>query len=189
MHDIERGGNTTATRLAALAALRDARADDGRDGAQGDGEDSAEHYARIAREHASTPRSLRGSGPEHGPASRFGQDVFAAVEVAVKRSRLEFIARLADYRRKLDCEAIRDADLERLAASLDEAQFVAHRIAGVGETLGFPDLGASARQTEAAITAYKLERSADLRQTAISRICTLSGLIDLTCAELGDCPA
>ncbi len=54
---------------------------------------------------------------------------------------------------------------------------------------GFADLGDTARQAEAAITAYKLESTADLRQAAVSRICKLMGLIETTCAENDDCRA
>ena len=96
---------------------------------------------------------------------------------------------MLEYHRKLDCDAFKAHGPDGPGVSLDEAQFVAHRIAGVGKTLGFADLGDTARQAEAAITAYKLESTADLRQAAISRICKLMGLIEATCAEHEDCRA
>lgn len=187
MHDIERGGNTTARRLAALAALRNA---------QGEAADGDENDGRSAGQRR-TPGRPKGAAPrdetEHPAASRLGGEmssgVYAAVEAAVQRSRVEFLARLGDYRQKLDCDAFSTPGSDARIQALDEAQFVAHRIAGLGKTLGFADLGDTARSAEAAITAYKLERTTELRQTAISRICKLSGMIEATCAEHGHCTA
>ena len=191
MHDMERGGNPTAARLAALAALRHAQADGTQD------EEDTEQTGRGGTQdghgqRADVPDS-GASAADPDPAPTRGQDmsagVYAAVEAAVKKSRIEFLARLLEYRRKLDCDAFRAAHPNELGASLDDAQFVAHRIAGVGKTLGFADLGDIARQAEAAITAYKLESSADLHQLAVARICQLTGLIETTCADQDDCPA
>lgn len=189
MHDIDRGANPTAARLAALAALRNAQSaeEEGREAAHGR---SAGRQAPDARHHADDLQGAGGPAPE--PSSLRPEPpagVYAAVESAVRRSRVEFLSRLLDYRRKLDCEAFGTAGPEHLNRSLDEAQFVAHRIAGVGKTLGFADLGDQARQAEAAITAYKLESSSDLRKTAIARVCALVRLIEVTCAEHEDCRA
>jgi HPt (histidine-containing phosphotransfer) domain-containing protein len=196
MHDIDRGGNPTAVRLAALAALRNAQADSTL-AEEGEAEEAEKRMAHDS--HGAHPRKPKSSAQDPNPgndpeiAHTRGQDVsagvYAAVEAAVKKSRVEFMARLLEYRRKLDCDAFTAAGPDGPGASLDEAQFVAHRIAGVGKTLGFADLGDTARQAEAAITAYKLESTADLRQAAISRICKLMGLIEATCAEHEDCRA
>lgn len=177
MHDIDRGANPTAARLAALAALRNAP------GAEERARDTG-HGRPTGRQGPGGSAADPGGPPPEPPAS-----VYAAVESAVRRSRIEFLSRLLDYRRKLDCEAFKTAGPEHLGKSLDEAQFVAHRIAGVGKTLGFADLGDHARQAEAAITAYKLESTSDLRKTAIARVCTLVRLIEATCAEHEDCRA
>lgn len=189
MHDIDRGGNATAARLAALSALRNAQED--RSGSEaGEEQDGGPRRAMDAR--GRQPRVPKGgaAGPEPGAAATLGQEVsagvYAAVEAAVQRSRVEFLARLLEYRGKLDCDAFRAAGPGAPGASFDEAQFVAHRIAGVAKTLGFADLGDMARQAEAAITAYKQETSHELRQVAIVRICTLMGLIEATCAEQED---
>ena len=196
MHDIDRGGSTTAVRLAALAALRNAQADstlaeegEAEAAEQRGGHDGRGRHPRAPE--SNVPDTDLDTDPD--TTHRFGQDlsagVYAAVEAAVKKSRIEFMARLLEYRRKLDCDAFKAAGPDGPCVSLDEAQFVAHRIAGVGKTRGFADLGDTARQAEAAITAYKLESSADLRQAAVSRICKLMGLIETTCAENDDCRA
>lgn len=189
MHDIDRGGNTTAARLAALSALRNAQADhSGAEGTQA--KDGAQRRAQDGR--GRQPRVPKGgaAGPEQYSASTLGHEVsagvYAAVEAAVKKSRVEFLARLLEYRGKLDCDAFKAKPADTLGASFDEAQFVAHRIAGVGKTLGFADLGDMARQAEAAIAAYKQQSSAEMREAAISRICLLMGLIESTCAENQD---
>lgn len=189
MHDIDRGGNPTAARLAALSALRNAQGDDPLS-RESDAEEGGKRRAHDSR--ARVPRAPNGTtGADRDGAASLGQEVsagvYAAVEAAVKKSRIEFLARLLEYRGKLDCEAFKAAGPDGLGPSLDEAQFVAHRIAGVGKTLGFADLGEMARQAEAAIMAYKKDKSADLRRTAISRICLLMGLIEATCAEHKGC--
>jgi len=75
-----------------------------------------------------------------------------------------------------------------LEAFIDEAMFAAHRIAGVGKTLGFPELGEAARRTEGAIAAYKKEfGSAELRSVFYSRICQLAGIIEAICADHDEC--
>ena len=189
MHDIDRGANPTAMRLAALAALRHAQ-----------GEDSSETEApgdRGGLARASSDPERRPGKPAKGAKSASQEaaasaperpvGVYAAVEAALKRSRVEFLARLREYRGKLDCEAFKAAGADGLGRSLDEAQFVAHRIAGVGKTLGFAELGDHARQAEAAISAYKLESTADLRHTAILRVCKLVRQIEATCAEHEGC--
>ena len=188
MHDIDRGANLTAARLTALAALRNAQADEARDADRTRERSAPDGCSRRAAdtEDGSNDRPRDTAG---GPASERPAGVYAAVESAVKRSRIEFLSRLLDYRRRLDCEAFATGGPDSFSESFDEAQFVAHRIAGVGKTLGFADLGDQARQAEAAITAYKLESTSDLRQIAIARICNLMRLIENTCAEHEDCQA
>ncbi len=177
MHDISRGANSTAARLAALTALREAQAEE------------ALRHPNGVEAPANPPRAAGIDAPD--TTHRLGRDVstgvFAAVEAAVQRSRLEFIDRLVEYRTALDCQAMKRAASGQLDGALDQAQFVAHRIAGVGKTLGFTELGDQARQTEAAITAYKVERTPALRETAVGRVCRLVGQIESVCAE-HDCP-
>lgn len=191
MHDIDRGANPTAARLAALTALRNGQeAEERETGADTLGR-SARHKAGRHEQRPADPAPGSG-GRAQDPAGQSPEppaSVYAAVESAVRRSRVEFLSRLSDYHRKLDCEAFKTAGSEGLGESLDEAQFVAHRIAGVGKTLGFADLGDHARQAEAAITAYKRESTSDLRKAAIARVCNLVRLIETTCAEHEDCQA
>lgn len=189
MHDIDRGASPTAVRLAALAALRNAQ---GAEKGTKDAAQSRPAWRRTGDEgHPADPVPRGGgAGPDQAtPNPEPPAGVYAAVESAVRRSRVEFLSRLLDYRRKLDCEAFLSASPDNLGKSLDEAQFVAHRIAGVGKTLGFADLGDHARQAEAAITAYKIESTPDLRKTAIAQVCALVRLIEITSAEHEDCRA
>lgn len=186
MHDIDRGGKTTAARLAAMAALRNAQSEEDR-ARPGGGDGGRDTRGRGP----AGPR--RGAAPDDAEAPpRLGPEVsagvYSAVEAALKRSRMEFLARLVDYKAKLDCETVKLGETDRFDTSLDEAQFVAHRIAGVGKTLGFADLGDQARQTEAAISAYKQDRTQELRNSAIRRICGLMGVIESICDQY-DCPA
>jgi len=185
MHDIDRGGSSTAVRLAALAALRNAQADSTL-AEEGEAEQAEQRRGHDGR--GRHPRMPKSSPPDTtpGPGGDMPAGVYAAVEAAVKKSRIEFMARLLEYRRKLDCDTFKTPGPDGLGASLDEAQFIAHRIAGVGKTLGFADLGDTARQAEAAIAAYKLESTADMRHAAVSRICKLMGLIETICAENDD---
>ncbi len=193
MHDIDRGANPTAVRLAAMAALRKAQADSV-PWAADEADETGPSTGRPGRGRAPRlPRAVAAPAPDPSPAPKYTQDgtagVFAAVEAAVRKSRIEFVARLAEYRKMLDCDTFRRSGPDGPDQSMDEAQFVAHRIAGVGKTLGFADLGDAARQTEAAIAAYKLDRSQDLRNRSISRICTLAGLIETVCTENEECRA
>ena len=104
MHDIDRGANSTAARLAALAALRNAQADEARDADRTRERSAPDGRSRRAAdtEDGSNDRPRDTAG---GPASERPAGVYAAVESAVKRSRIEFLSRLLDYRRRLDCEA------------------------------------------------------------------------------------
>lgn len=190
MHDIDRGANPTAVRLAALAALRRAQE-------TGDGWVEADRSARTpAAAPAQRGRMPRSSDdetpdPQAAAAPRLGTEgsagVFSAVEKAIRKSRAEFLARLTVYREKLDCDAFGKAGAGE--PPWDEAQFVAHRISGVGRTLGFSDLGDAARQTEAAIAAFKRERTRDMRDVAAARVCGLVGLIEEICAAGENCRA
>ena len=191
MHDIDRGGNTTAVRLAALAALRKAQADGDLWGGDEAKPANALRNARRRGQHPRPPQdgskeTAANAAPRVAPDGSAG--VFAAVEAAVRKSRVEFISRLVEYRTTLDCDTF-GSGVQTPDASMDEAQFIAHRISGVGKTLGFGDLGDAARQTEAAITAWKLERTQERKKTSISRICNLAGLIEEICANDDDCHA
>ena len=192
MHDIDRGGNTTAVRLAALAALRKAQ-DEGAFWEAGEAANEDSPAGRTGRGRTTRPPQADASDPELSVPPKLVPDgsssVYAAVDAAVRKSREEFVARLVEYRERLDCDTFNEASAELPDAALDKAQFIAHRIAGVGKTLGFADLGDAARQTEAAIVAYKLERTSDLRKTSISRICNLAGLIEGICTDTDNCPA
>jgi len=192
MHDIDRDGNATAVRLAALAALHKAQTDGGvhdvgeapEAATQGDPDGRARSHRPPEGDAEATDT---GAAHNHMPGGSAG--VFAAVEAAVRKGRRDFVCRLMEYRQKLDCDAIRQPGADLPDRSIEEAQFIAHRIAGVGKTLGFADLGDAARQTEAAIAAYKLERSPDLRRISISRICDLARLIEGICVDQDNCPA
>jgi len=190
MHEIDRSGSATAVRLAALAALRKAQAEGG---AWDMGETKKDARAPGSGNRRGRPVSTQDDGtPETGPTPRLNPEgsagVFAAVEAAVRKSRMEFIGRLLEYREKLDCGAFRvGADLPE--TSMDDAQFIAHRIAGVGKTLGYADLGEAARQTETAILTWKRERSQEARKATVSRICDLAGLIETICDDEGSCYA
>ena len=192
MHDIDRGGSTTAARLAALAALRKAQGEgafwEARATAEGTSPARPNGRGRNGRSpDADATETELTAAPRLAPDGSAG--VFAAVDAAVRKSRQEFIARLVEYRERLDCDSFKDAHADLPEASLDKAQFIAHRIAGVGKTSGFADLGDAARHAEAAIVAYKLERSPELRKTSISRVCKLSRLIEVICTDKDNCPA
>lgn len=129
----------------------------------------------------SPSRSLDGTVQEKASDAR------AALEAAVRNSRAKFVARLAEYHKTLDHTAEVSMGEDRVASAFDEAMFVAHRIAGVGQTLGFPDLGELARQTETAIAACQREQdSAALRDVSCSQIRRLADLIKAICADHGE---
>ena len=178
--------------MAALAALRKAQGDAALWEA-GETPDETPAGPRKPRGRATRPPMADAKTTDPDKAPKLKPDVsagaFAAVEAAVRKSREEFVGRLVEYRKTLDCTALKAFGAEIPDASMDKAQFIAHRIAGVGKTLGFADLGDAARQAEAAIVAYKLERSSDLRNTSVSRICKLAGLIEIICADQDNCPA
>lgn len=192
MHDIDRGANPTAVRLAALAALR--RAQEVGDGwIEGERPGHGPVGASAAR--GRMPRPSADDAPDQAPIvpPRLGAEgasgVFSAVEKAIRKSRAEFLARLTVYREKLDCETFGKSGAAEGELPWDDAQFVAHRISGVGRTLGFSDLGDAARQTEAAIAAFKRERTGARREAAIARVCGLAGLIEEICASGENCNA
>ncbi|MBV7407486.1 response regulator [Maritimibacter sp. DP1N21-5] len=107
-----------------------------------------------------------------------------ALEAAVNKSRGQFVAKLAEYHVKLAQVAKADADQQQSDASIEEAMFIAHRIAGVGKTLGFPELGAVARQTEAALAAYRQELgSPELRKASVTRTDHLARVVEATYAS------
>ncbi len=192
MHDIDRGGSATAVRLAALAALRKAQGE-GAFWRTDDTPTPASRGGGSGRGSTAQPAPRDAVLPPLDTAPRLSTDgsasVFTAVEAAVRKSREEFVLRLAEYRKTLDCDLFKSAEATSSDAVFEQAQFIAHRIAGVGKTLGFADLGDAARQAEEAIVAYKLERSSDLRKTSVARICNLARLIEVICADEDNCPA
>ena len=122
-----------------------------------------------------------------GTIQMTASNALAGLEAAVSNSRAEFIARLPEYCKTLDHAAEATIGEDKQAPSIDEALFITHRIAGVGKTLGFPDLGDSARQTETAIAAYRRENdSTALRDVSCSQIRHLTGLIKAICAAHGE---
>ncbi|HGG63875.1 MAG TPA: hypothetical protein ENK34_04795 [Rhodobacteraceae bacterium] len=128
------------------------------------------------------------SGSTNGTIQKAASNAIAGLEAAVRNSRAEFVARLPEYYKTLDHAAEAAMGEGILAPSVDEVMFIAHRIAGVGKTLGFPDLGDSARQTETAIAAYRCEQdSTVLRDISFSKIRHLAGLIEAICAAHGKC--
>ena len=67
---------------------------------------------------------------------------------------------------------------------------IAHRIAGVGKTYGFGELGDVAREAETAISAYRTQRgSPELRAVSIARINRLARIIEDICSNPTTCPA
>lgn len=167
MPDGEGGFKSTASRLAALAAR---------------GTGSPENDSSPQDDAAMTCPSC--AEPEQGQHSGDVAQVNAALEAAVAKSRAEFLRRLAEYQGKLGCDSIAAHDAQQQVASfslntrLDDAQFIAHRIAGLGLTLGFGELGDTARQTEAAIMAFRKDQSADRCQAAFLQIAELCSSID-----------
>ncbi len=172
MHDIESEGSTAAVRLAAVAALKKVQSEGI---AWGSCPGPAPYQVRLqsGSEPPSAPPRLNPEG---------SADVFAAVEAAVRKSRDEFLGRLQDYSAALDCTALKEP-AAMPDAKLDEAQFIAHRIAGVGKTFGYAALGDAARATENAILAWKQEQSDELRRAAVAKVCNLADRIDAICDD------
>ncbi len=112
MHDIDRGGNPTAARLAALAALRNAQADSTL-AEEGEAEDAAQRSGHDGRgRHPRVPKSNVGRTPDPDTATLGQERVGGRLRGrrgGGERSRIEFMARLLEYRSKLDCDAFKAA--------------------------------------------------------------------------------
>ncbi|PIE07078.1 MAG: hypothetical protein CSA74_09235 [Rhodobacterales bacterium] len=177
MHDSDRNDSATARLAGSAVGRRSCSGSVGGAAASG-----KERYRAGLRGDDAPAPATTGLPPAGGmpPASPTG--VFAAVEAAVRKSRIEFAGRLQQYREKLDRIRLRGAAVLPDAA-MDEAQFIAHRIAGVGKTLGYAALGDAARVTETAILTWKQEQSDETRQAAFRTICTLAGLIGAICDD------
>ncbi|SMH53258.1 Hpt domain-containing protein [Maritimibacter sp. HL-12] len=112
----------------------------------------------------------------------------APFEAAVKKSRRAFVEKLAEYHATLACAIISAPDADQSEPFVDAAMFVAHRIAGVGKTLGFAELGEAARRAEVAIAAYEKDLgSAERHSVCHARICQLASIIEAICADHDDC--
>lgn len=112
----------------------------------------------------------------------------APFEAAVKKSRRAFVEKLVEYHATLACAITAAPDADQSEPFVDEAMFVAHRIAGVGKTLGYPELGEAARRAEAAIAAYEKELgSAEQRSVCHTLLCQLASIIEAICADHDDC--
>lgn len=166
----------------------------------GDGDLGQSNSSRSNREPKNHVSSLRPTR-KHTPDGAVGDDcgrfasfhensnsALAPFEAAVKKSRGAFVEKLDEYHATLYCAANSGADIDQLEEFIDEAVFAAHRIAGVGKTLGFPELGEAARRTETAIVAYKQEfGSVELRSVFYLRICQLASIIEAICADHDEC--
>jgi Hpt domain. len=99
-----------------------------------------------------------------------------ALRDAIARLRPRYLETMADFKARLD-GAVRQA--MRPAAGpqpLEDAQFVAHRIAGTAANFGWPELGELAMQTESALREHLSDRIS--RDTALTHIRDLSGALD-----------
>jgi len=117
-------------------------------------------------------------------------NAFAALEAAVRKSRGDFVVRLAEYRDTLDRLELEGGEIRETDAALEIAMRIAHRIAGVGKTFGFEDLGDVARDAETAISDYRSRRgSPELRAESVAQINVLTGMIEHICAGHDTCLA
>jgi len=161
------------------------------------GQDNSYRSDRVPQNDVSALRSTRKHTPDCADGDDCGRlasfheksnSALAPFEAAVKKSRGAFVEKLVEYHATLYCVANSGADSDQLEEFIDEAMFAAHRIAGVGKTLGFPELGEAALRTEAAIAAYKKEfGSVELRSVFYSRICHLARIIEAICANQDEC--
>lgn len=73
------------------------------------------------------------------------------IEAAIEEIRSDFIRKLIGYSRRLQ-HLLEADDTNARTDRVEEATFIAHRIAGVAGTFGYPRLGDLARNTERALT-------------------------------------
>lgn len=138
-------------------------------------------------------RADQAAGDDRGHPAMFRENVdgfLSPFEAAVKKSQGAFVVKLVEYHATLYTAANTDTDSDRFEASVEEALFAAHRIAGVGKTLGFGELGDAARKAEVAISAYQKNfGSAERYRRYQSRICQLARMIEAICADHDGFPA
>lgn len=127
-------------------------------------------------------RNVGGSSRSYQERSRAA---LAALSPAVEKIRGEFVGKLTGYHARLRSAIMSDAKPEQQKALFDDASFVSHRIAGVGHTLGYSELGAAARRTEAMLAAYKSNDVSVGRDVVIAQIRQLMVMIEAIKAEYG----
>lgn len=151
------------------------------------GEGSAASEAEPA---PPTTPGTKPAGSSIGDRLNQSTGAFAALQAAIRKSRGDFVGRLAQYRDTLANLDLETGDPRQTDASLELAMRIAHRLSGTSKTFGFSALGDAARDAENAINAYRADRgSQELRAASIARINRLSWHIAEICSNPTTCPA
>src|SRR5690606_29348025 len=98
-----------------------------------------------------------------------------ALRDAIARLRPRYLQTMAEFKGRLDTAARQAASPAAGARPLEDATFVAHRIAGTAANFGWPELGELAMQTESALREHLSDRIP--RATALTHIRDLSGAL------------
>lgn len=193
MDDRKRGSDAARFDAADTAALRAAHSAikqrlRGHGGAapkakSGLGAETWSRLDRISREQSGGRQARPMSHGSIGSFQEKSDNAIAALEPAVHKIRSEFIAKLTEYRRRLDFALDAETDDIERDAYVDDAVFVSHRIAGVARTFGFAELGEVARRTESNLAAYRDDQALVELEMVSARIAQLIKAIDKVCAE------